>query len=190
MRVIMRMAVLLGLAMVSTAHGHVNSARLQITVLVVNSPSIEVKSLDRAERIAGKIFAEAGLEVAWTDSADAADCRIQIVTVKPSGGDVTGFAVITPAWRDGDGYAAVVYPAVEAKAKSEDVDVAYILGATMAHEIGHLLLGASAHADRGVMSPRLGREQLRMVARGELLFTPEQAQRIRTWWWRMRKLAQ
>jgi hypothetical protein len=68
---------------------------------------------------------------------------------------------------------------VDATAKSLEVDVSYILGAALAHEIGHLLLGARSHVPRGVMCPRLGRQQLKMASRGELLFTPEQAARIR-----------
>jgi len=68
---------------------------------------------------------------------------------------------------------------VEAAAKSLDVEAPYILGATLAHEIGHLLLGARSHFPSGVMCPHFGRAQLRMAARGELLFTSEQAGRIR-----------
>ena len=44
-----------------------------------------------------------------------------------------------------------------------------LLGAAMAHEIGHLLFGP-AHAHSGIMSPRLGPREMRLAARGALLF--------------------
>jgi hypothetical protein len=48
----------------------------------------------------------------------------------------------------------------------------------MAHELGHVLLHSKRHGP-GVMAKRLGLDGLRAVARGELLFTPAEARRIR-----------
>lgn len=172
-------------------------ASLRITVRVVNSRLVPVKSLTQAEKIAGKILGSAGVEVIWMECApekpagEAAnpcaqdlapnDFWLHVLRGRPLAlyGDVTGFAMLTPLWRDGECYAGVSYSMVEAAAKSLDVEVPYILGATLAHEIGHLLLGPMAHLPSGVMCPHFGREQLRMAARGELLFTPEQAGRLR-----------
>jgi hypothetical protein len=50
-----------------------------------------------------------------------------------------------------------------------EVDSAVLLGAAMAHEIGHLLFGPS-HAYAGVMSPRLGAKEMALAGRGELRF--------------------
>ena len=156
-------------------------ANLRITIWVVNSTVVPVKTLAKAENIAGQIFSHAGIAVIYVDCA-AADLQLEVLTRRPVKlhSDMTGFAVLTPAWRDGASYAGVFYPMVEAAAKSQEVEASYILGVTMAHEIGHLLLGATSHTAKGVMSPRLRPEQLRMAARGELLFTPEQAVRIRS----------
>jgi hypothetical protein len=168
----------------------------RIAIRVVNSPVVPVKSLAQAEKIAGQILANAAVEVIWVDCDTAAlgqtdnpcaqdrgptDFWLHMLKRNPQNfyGDVTGFAMLTPLWKDGECYAGVSYPMVEAAAKSLDVEVSHILGATLAHEIGHLLLGAHSHFPTGVMCPRFGRQQLRMVARGELLFTPEQAARIR-----------
>jgi hypothetical protein len=195
------MMVLLGLALATARDfGGVRSpmgepAGLRITMRVVDSPVAPVKSLDRAEKIAEQILGNAGVEVVWVHCAAPAsaganpcdqdrgptDFWLHMLRRNPPNfyGDVTGYAVLSPLWKDGEGYAGVSYSKVEAAAKSLDVESSYILGATLAHEIGHLLLGPRCHFRTGVMSPRFGREQLGMAARGELLFTPSQAGRIR-----------
>jgi hypothetical protein len=164
---------------------------------VVNSHVVPVKSLAQAEKLAGQILRNAGVEVIWLDCAAAArveitdspcahdrgptDFWLHLLRRKPPTlfGDVTGFAVLTPHLQKGESYAGVSYSMVEAAAKSMDVEISYILGATLAHEIGHLLLGGASHSPGGVMCPHFGREQLRMAARGELLFSSEQCGRIR-----------
>ena len=57
---------------------------------------------------------------------------------------------------------------------------ASMLGHVMAHEIGHLLLGSNAHSRHGIMQARWKRDQLRSIATGGLLFTPEQAVEMRS----------
>jgi hypothetical protein len=49
----------------------------------------------------------------------------------------------------------------------------------LAHEIGHLLLDTSRHSERGIMRPFWGDADLRNVAKGQMLFTAEQSQRLR-----------
>lgn len=206
-RATLRTIVFLGLALACPAAANVRlsgvrfpmrgTASLRITMRVVNSSVVPVKRLAQAETIAGQILGDAGVEVIWVDCAKEAPAGgtahrcaqdrgpaefwLHLLTRDPSNlhGDVTGFAVLPPLWRDGDGYAGVSYSMVEAAARSLDVEASYVLGATLAHEIGHLLLGARCHSPSGVMSPRLRLEQFRMAARGELRFTPGQAGQIR-----------
>jgi hypothetical protein len=54
-----------------------------------------------------------------------------------------------------------------------------ILGHVAAHEIGHLLLGSEAHAVDGLMAAHWSPEDLEAAARGQLVFSPEQARRLR-----------
>jgi hypothetical protein len=86
---------------------------------------------------------------------------------------VFGFAVV-PA------LASVYYDYVSRRAESDDAEfeVPIILGCVIAHEVGHLLLGANSHSDLGVMQPRWERKQIRQAMMGGLLFTPEQAKLI------------
>jgi hypothetical protein len=55
---------------------------------------------------------------------------------------------------------------------------AEILGGIMAHEIGHLMLAENSHSGTGVLRAQWGDEDLGMIARGRLWFTPEQAARM------------
>jgi hypothetical protein len=54
-----------------------------------------------------------------------------------------------------------------------------VLGAAMAHELGHLLLDSHAHSHDGVMAERLRPAELIRAARGELRFDDQQAEAIR-----------
>jgi hypothetical protein len=50
--------------------------------------------------------------------------------------------------------AAVFYDRIERLHKSADIDLSTLLGHAMAHEIGHVLLGAREHSPRGIMKAR------------------------------------
>ncbi len=54
-----------------------------------------------------------------------------------------------------------------------------ILADVIAHEIGHLLLGANSHSPTGIMMGEWSPEELRGAAWGRLRFTPHQAELLR-----------
>jgi len=91
-----------------------------------------------------------------------------------SGRDELGFAL--PSAKAGSASAAwLFYQRVEHLAESKDAGQAQILGHAMAHEIGHVLLGPNRHSNRGIMRANWDRGVLQEAARGQLLFTREQA---------------
>ena len=53
-----------------------------------------------------------------------------------------------------------------------------ILGLTVAHEIGHALLGSNSHSSRGIMRPHWDPEDLQKESRQNSSFTEEQVQLI------------
>ena len=55
------------------------------------------------------------------------------------------------------------------------------LGYVIAHELGHIMLGANAHAFVGIMRGALRPEDWEKAAQGTLGFTNSQNQQIRTW---------
>src|SRR5260370_20920317 len=75
--------------------------------------------------------------------------------------------------------AYVYYHTAEEFAKDEHLELFDVLSAAVVHEIGHLLLGENAHARRGIMNAQLTLGYFGLAGHGSLLFTPEQARKIR-----------
>jgi len=53
--------------------------------------------------------------------------------------------------------------------------VGEILGAAIAHEVGHLILGANAHSATGVMLAHWSKQQFRLIGTSALNFSRDQA---------------
>jgi hypothetical protein len=154
-----------------------------LTIRLLAPNAVPRSVLTRAQTFAANALARAGIRVTWVRCpCDApprpADAPIQILERQPFNlsRDAAGFAVTHPG---AGGYAALSYPQVRAAAAQCDRPPFLVLGATMAHEIGHLLLGSQAHSPRGVMSARIGCPELRLASRGELRFDPDEARRMR-----------
>jgi len=81
---------------------------------------------------------------------------------------------------DGRGQQADVFYDRIAKIESDQArDRAVLLGAVMAHELGHLLLGPHAHTATGITQARWDEEAVQKVAQGLTGFDVEQSGRIR-----------
>ena len=121
---------------------------------------------------AASIASEAGLTIDWTDCTRTSqvsactglrgphDLIVRIVPVSSSGSPgllirdqsraPLGFSVVDPVV--GAGAIAVVFlDRVVPLARRTGVDPGRLLGRTIAHEIGHLLLGTNEHSRSGLM---------------------------------------
>jgi hypothetical protein len=67
-----------------------------------------------------------------------------------------------------------VYPRLESAARFRDRHVGMVVGAAMAHEVGHLLLPKNSHSNIGIM-----REDLDLKSLRPLGFTAAQSAEIR-----------
>jgi hypothetical protein len=76
---------------------------------------------------------------------------------------------------DGTGKYSDVFFSRIAKAVDK-TNVANLLGAVSAHELGHLLLGTRSHSLMGIMEPVWANESLRRIGMGTLQFSQEQSQ--------------
>ena len=151
------------------------------------------KVLAKAEGQVEMIFRQAGVEVTWENSAppkdaskgkpvsshpaDSAGIDLRIVghfesTTRVLRYDAMGFAVppdtvtISLEWAD--------------KLASLGIAEEYqVLGTAMAHEIGHLFLGANSHSPVGIMRAGWKEQDLLEASQARLCFTPEQAAGIR-----------
>ena len=75
-------------------------------------------------------------------------------------------------------FANVFFNRVEQRTEVERISLDQVLGHAMAHELGHLLLGSNSHSSAGIMSGKWRAEELKHAAKGDLLFTAQQAKMI------------
>jgi hypothetical protein len=145
--------------------------RVRVNNYTQASPLIVAK----AEREAGRILGEAGLQMVWIDcpmehyggvhvqqnpclepleATDIVLCVLLERTENKFQDTVFGFAVVPI-------FASVYYDYAlrSAKRDNDEFEVPVILGCVVAHELGHLLLGSDSHSGSGVMQPQWGRKQ-------------------------------
>jgi hypothetical protein len=167
----------------------------QVFVSVYDNAGVPAAVLEQAEQGTGKIFARIGLELVWFNCSaphsslrNQSTCQrfawptylaLRIVprSVHPDG-EVFGTAFLSA---EGEGcYSNVFYDQIRALHQDWNVGLAEILGHVAAHELGHLLLGLNAHSSTGIMRAHWQGQELQRMARGNLLFTTEQGERMRT----------
>lgn len=165
--------------------------RTQVTVLVIDSAGILPSVLRQGEAEAARVFSDAGIEIDWTNCGKASDVQHvcppvasskQFVLHIVSDGKTSTDSVFGEAFlgEDGSGkYCDIFYARIQSAPRDAGANVAEILGAVAAHEIGHLLLGSRAHSRIGIMEPVWEKESLRQIGMGTLLFTPDQAVRMK-----------
>ncbi len=171
---------------------------LRITVRVYDYAGLPAGTLAKAGLEARKIFAKSGIETEWVECPlergveerypacrkpiSPADVSIRIMPHSTEGYPVPPWA-FGFALSSGDGrpatHAYIFNRRVEEVLREAKCARFQLLGFAMAHEVGHLLLGPAAHASRGIMRSRWLKEELRQVESGALIFTSEQAVRLR-----------
>jgi hypothetical protein len=164
------------LAMVSVADAAESGQPRTIDVQIRNDAGVADDVVERAQQEVTRIFADAGLPVQWTDTAPRF-----VVTILPQ---VLGYArsespVMGVAQRGPTGATIRVFlKQVRDFAVMSRIDLSTMLAYVIAHELGHLFLGAP-HAPTGLMQAEWSKRLMREAANGSLTFTDAQAQRIR-----------
>lgn len=77
-------------------------------------------------------------------------------------------------------YANVFYGQVETAASQLGLLAPRVMGAVVAHELGHLLLGTNSHGTHGIMAPLWSSKQLQRAEYGMLRFTRDQTERMQS----------
>jgi hypothetical protein len=151
-----------------------------------------------ARRTASAILGRVGVRVVWFECAlpaevSAADsCTqplrrsellVRIVSAgmvdRPPDVDTLGYAFVDPD-AGGGSLAAVYADRVRVMAQSAGVDEAELLGRTMAHEVGHLLLGTNRHAGDGLMRAFWSTADLRRNRATQWLFGGKEGKAMRS----------
>jgi hypothetical protein len=140
----------------------------------------------KAESEAVFVFRPADIVVGWPDCENSAApapgtprfvIRLRDDLVPRFGGELSLHAMGRAFVSGGEGYIAdVYYPAIQALSETSQPGVGSLIGYTIAHEIGHLLLGPE-HRPRGIMRARWGQDELRALAQRSLGF--DKADRVR-----------
>lgn len=182
-----------------TLYGQSPERGLRIEVLVYNYAGLSPETLAHAEREAARIYQRAGLVTEWMDCALSPAEAAQYPACELSPGPTRlalrllsrqmaerrkldpmtfGFALLP---EDG-GFGTIVNVychRAEELAKGREKTHAVLLGHLMAHELGHLLLGAGSHSASGLMHVPWQKKELELVSQGSMFFTPWQAEQMR-----------
>ncbi len=176
-----------------SAHEHVQSSALNLTVSVFNDAGVESSVWLQAQGRATEIMRRSGISLTWLDcgfpasrkpdlncSAISYPAHLSVRIVpkfSPVKGDIFGQSFQDAA---GEGnYVLVYYSSIKAFRAATTVPTGELLGCVVAHELGHLLLGTASHSSTGLMSAVWQDPELRQVVRGNLLFTGDEGEHIR-----------
>ena len=182
-------AVVLGMAVTcgSVASAQDPEDALSVTLHVTNYAAISPKELAAAEAYATAIYRAAGVQTVWTETPRAPGAtrsphlRVVILsaemTAKMCKDAQLGDSVMGIANEGTNGSGRIAYIFADRIGQTALQYLAEFhrgLGHVMAHEIGHLLLGAHSHAPTGLMAVNWRPLETHLQT-----FTPKQAQIIR-----------
>jgi len=158
------------------------------TVMVFNFRQVSSDILSNAEKEANQIFGRAGIKIVWQECPTGNEpCRggpgpVFFLAIKAGPAEnqfldvVSGQAIVSK-------HVAMVYydslPPV-AGGRTTPGETSTLLACVIAHELGHLLLGAYGHSIHGIMRDRWDIEQTRLALMSELDFMPEEGKLMRS----------
>jgi hypothetical protein len=167
------------LAVLSTASGF---AAEKMQVAICNTAHLPRYVIDEAEREVSFVFQAAEIEVVWLDCEAAASVvrtdalakffiRLREDRVRTYAGELSlhamGRAFVSS---EGEGYLAdVYYPFVREFAQTWQTKESWLVGYTIAHELGHLLLGPG-HRAHGIMRTGWSTPEIRALSQRHLGF--------------------
>jgi len=176
------------------AHERFLSPAVSLTVSVFNDAGVEPSVWSQAQSRATEIMRHSGISLNWLDCGFPAgrmpdsNCgaisypahlSVRVVAkFSPVKGDIFGQTFQDAA---GEGnYVLVYYTGIRAfRAATTTVPTGELLGCVIAHELGHLLLGAASHSPTGLMSGVWQDAELQQATRSNLFFTRREGERMR-----------
>jgi len=152
---------------------------LTLQVALRNDAHVADDTLDEARHVVSNVYSQAGLTLIWC----ADDCTITIVLRPRASNDTAQRAKDAVGYTPGGGeergrLAFVLINRVNEIANEYGTTRSIVLGAAIAHELGHLLI-SKEHTRTGIMKAYFNQSDFRKVRQGELRFTAEQARLIR-----------
>jgi hypothetical protein len=181
---------LLVLSIPSLSTPAVNEAH-RLTIRVMDYAGLPVATLGELEANAQRVLRGAGVSVHFVEcygnvvKSGAAGCLgvpgstdviLRILQPKFAvKGEQLGYAAMGP---EGGAYVTIFVNLGEQKARVGNLTNGAFLGHAVAHEIGHLLLGANSHSTAGIMRPVWRPADEVWMAKGVLIFGEDEAVRM------------
>jgi hypothetical protein len=169
-----------------------------ITLRVYDYAHLSPSTLLAAEGEATRILAQADVDARWElwlgppadgDSPirqSACQANSYVLQIMPKAmvaalqesPDSLGFTLLSDTGESV--MSSVFYDRISKLSSGPRAATPVLLGRVMAHEIGHLLLGAKAHSPSGIMRAHWSDQDFSMGGRADLFFTAEQSRRMKT----------
>jgi hypothetical protein len=167
----------------------------RITVRVYDSTQVDARARRDAVKRTRQVLVSAGLRSEFHDCSPGTSASAQVCQTPPGQGEliirmvrskdgpatathhVLGFATIDAATRRGT-MATVFTDRVLTLATLAHVPIETLLGRTMAHEIGHLLLGTNEHGAMGLMREVWTLDELANGKKEHWFFTAAEVERF------------
>ena len=191
----MKRSCLLGLALGLVCSGQ------SLTIRLYNLANAPAGTIGRASTVAGQILAQAGIAAIWEEGSPdslegqltdmstcgtitAADTREYLVVSVVKGTSARAYpgalGYALPCGRQG-AHARIFYDRTMKLPLGFGLplDIGTLLGAEMAHEIGHVLLSSMEHSARGIMKAKWGSTEFQELACKDLRFASNEVPRLR-----------
>lgn len=158
----------------------------QITVLVYNRSQTEDRTLIEGERLAQRLFHQAGVSTIWLSCSlpgpAKSQCRhprvsqttLVLTVVRHWSGQANNphrLGLALEDLRGSGGYCYIFQDSLDELVEETHLNPPRLLGYAMAHEIGHLLKGPHSHAPSGIMSAYWNTNEVEAIRLGALQFT-------------------
>lgn len=171
--------------------------RHEVLTRVYNTFGVPREELRQAQRLAGRIFADAGVGITWrecrtpggpsaasTDTCHEVLQQMEVITRviagPPADGEPVatfGFSLVDKRTRSGV-ISTVFADRITETADRVAVSRGDLLGVTLAHELGHLLLGTPSHTASGIMRAHWPDAMLRFDAAHGWRFSTREASQM------------
>ena len=181
---------LFALCIISAFTPPAHAESLSVMVVVDNHARLPDAILSPAQRTAAIIFERAGIHLQWIALTPKTPqivtrfpkVRFRIISKAAPAGVMRAprdVLAVTPAFRgSAPSLAYVLESRVVDTARRYGVPEFIVLGASMAHELGHMLLPTSGHTGDGMMRAAFRQIDFIRIRSGRLYFTREEAARL------------
>ena len=161
----------------------------RLTAYVYDYSHTQPDLLERSEKVAAKVFGEAGVAVEWRNCALAEDCKgilqpldVVLCLESESRRGLPNGALgqsLLPGDENYAAYSRVFVGPVMRRAQAANMTPEYLLAYTISHEIAHLLIGGT-HTPYGLMRQRWSADEESRMRVGSLRFDRSEASVMRS----------